>query len=105
LCSASSKPVTRCSTARTRHAQWALRTRNRVLDDHCGAIGRGPGPLVRVYFAGWTSGEVPFALRRRVPDFVGAYQDAGDQRFIFSFVSARRAYRGSEEDALHGARR
>jgi alkanesulfonate monooxygenase SsuD/methylene tetrahydromethanopterin reductase-like flavin-dependent oxidoreductase (luciferase family) len=78
------------ASASTESAQRALRERNRVLDDYCGAIGRDPGTLVRVYFAGWASWEVLFASADAFRNFVGAYQDAGVQRFIFSFVSERR---------------
>jgi hypothetical protein len=71
-------------------AQQALRERNRVLVEYCAATGRDPGTLIRVYFAGWEVRGGPFASADAFRNFVGAYEDAGVQRFIFSLVSERR---------------
>lgn len=82
----------------------ALRTRNHLLDEYCQAAGRAPSSLARLYFAGWTSGEVPFASAEAFRNFVGTYQEAGVQRFIFSFVSEEREVPPSMEGRYAGRR-
>src|SRR5262249_27657479 len=58
--------------------------------EHCQTVGRDPASLTRLYFAGWAATEVPFASADAFVNFVGAYQEAGVQRFIFSFVNEQR---------------
>ncbi|MBV9577884.1 MAG: LLM class flavin-dependent oxidoreductase [Chloroflexi bacterium] len=82
----------------------ALRSRNQVLDECCQAVGRDPSSLTRLYFAGWAAGEVPFASVDAFTNFVGAYREAGVQRFIFSFVSEQREMPPSMEGRYAGRR-
>jgi alkanesulfonate monooxygenase SsuD/methylene tetrahydromethanopterin reductase-like flavin-dependent oxidoreductase (luciferase family) len=85
-------------------ALQALQTRNHKLDEYCQSVGRAPSSLERVYFAGWASGEVPFASAGAFSEFVGTYQEAGVQRFIFSFVSEEREVPPSMEGRYAGRR-
>jgi alkanesulfonate monooxygenase SsuD/methylene tetrahydromethanopterin reductase-like flavin-dependent oxidoreductase (luciferase family) len=64
-----------------------VRERNEVLDEHCIALGRDPQTVERAYLPGWGGPERPFASSGAFQDFVGRCQEAGVQRFIFSFGS------------------
>ncbi|HEX8919420.1 MAG TPA: LLM class flavin-dependent oxidoreductase [Chloroflexota bacterium] len=64
-----------------------FRVRNQILDEYCISVGRDPGTVERAGFIGWSDCEFPFASRDAFHEFVGRYQDAGMQRFVFSFGS------------------
>jgi alkanesulfonate monooxygenase SsuD/methylene tetrahydromethanopterin reductase-like flavin-dependent oxidoreductase (luciferase family) len=66
----------------------AIRVRNRLLDEYCGALHRDPATLERGCIFGWSPAGTPFASRDAFEDFVGRYREAGVQRFVFSFGSA-----------------
>jgi hypothetical protein len=68
-----------------------VRARNRLLDEHCVALGRAPGSLERAYVVGWAEG-TPFASAEAFQDYVSRYQEAGVQRFIFEYASAAAPY-------------
>jgi alkanesulfonate monooxygenase SsuD/methylene tetrahydromethanopterin reductase-like flavin-dependent oxidoreductase (luciferase family) len=62
-----------------------IQARNRLLDEYCVSIGRDPATLERAYYAGWAKGETPFLSRDAFQEFVAQYQEAGAQRFIFTW--------------------
>jgi alkanesulfonate monooxygenase SsuD/methylene tetrahydromethanopterin reductase-like flavin-dependent oxidoreductase (luciferase family) len=64
-----------------------VRERGKLLDKYCKEIGRDPATIERAYFGGWTE-EFPFVSAEAFRDFIGAYQEAGIQRFILPFASA-----------------
>jgi alkanesulfonate monooxygenase SsuD/methylene tetrahydromethanopterin reductase-like flavin-dependent oxidoreductase (luciferase family) len=68
-------------------ATAALRERNHLLDDYCGALNRDPATLERACVFGWSPAGTPFTSRDAFEDFVGRYREAGVQRFVFSFGS------------------
>jgi alkanesulfonate monooxygenase SsuD/methylene tetrahydromethanopterin reductase-like flavin-dependent oxidoreductase (luciferase family) len=67
------------------HPLAEIRARNLLLDEYCDSIGRAPGTLERAYYAGWAKGEAPFLSRNAFQEFIAQYQEAGVQRFIFSW--------------------
>ena len=71
----------------------ACRERNLRLDEACQAIGRDSATLARLYFAGWSPAETPFASRAALEDFLARYRATGVERFIFSFASHARPLR------------
>lgn len=70
-----------------------LRQRNEQLAEQCAAIGRDPATVERAYFTGWAK-EFPFVSRDGFYDFVGRYQEAGIDRFIFLYASAGQSRQG-----------
>jgi alkanesulfonate monooxygenase SsuD/methylene tetrahydromethanopterin reductase-like flavin-dependent oxidoreductase (luciferase family) len=64
-----------------------IRERGKLLDDYCTEIGRDPATIERAYFGGWAE-EFPFVSAEAFRDFIGAYQEAGIQRFLLPFASA-----------------
>ena len=65
-----------------------VRSRNARMDDFCAAVGRAPDTLRRSILAG--GGVTPDALwssPEAFRDFVGRYQDAGVNEFIFYYPS------------------
>lgn len=64
-----------------------VRERDKLLDEWCAEIGRDPATIERAYYGGWTE-EYPFVSAEAFRDFIGAYQQAGIQRFILPFASA-----------------
>jgi alkanesulfonate monooxygenase SsuD/methylene tetrahydromethanopterin reductase-like flavin-dependent oxidoreductase (luciferase family) len=69
----------------------SVRERNRLLDEHCAALGRTPESLERAYLVGWAEG-APFASAAALEDYVGRYREAGVERFIFEYASAAAPY-------------
>jgi alkanesulfonate monooxygenase SsuD/methylene tetrahydromethanopterin reductase-like flavin-dependent oxidoreductase (luciferase family) len=69
-------------------AVQSVRDRARLLDDYCSALGRDPATVERACIAGRGGPEAPFASAEAFRDFVGRYQEAGVQRFVFCFGSA-----------------
>jgi alkanesulfonate monooxygenase SsuD/methylene tetrahydromethanopterin reductase-like flavin-dependent oxidoreductase (luciferase family) len=66
----------------------AVRSRNARMDDFCAAVGRDPDTLRRSILAG--GGVTPDALwssPEAFRDFVGRYQEAGVNEFIFYYPS------------------
>jgi alkanesulfonate monooxygenase SsuD/methylene tetrahydromethanopterin reductase-like flavin-dependent oxidoreductase (luciferase family) len=68
----------------TEQAIVSLRARNQLLDEHCADLGRDPASLERAYFFGWAI-EQPFKSAESLRDYIGRYEDAGTERFVFSF--------------------
>lgn len=60
-----------------------MRTRNAILDEHCAAIGRDPGEIVRSLY-GWAAmlPDDPWASVEAFRDVVGRYMEAGVNEFI-----------------------
>jgi alkanesulfonate monooxygenase SsuD/methylene tetrahydromethanopterin reductase-like flavin-dependent oxidoreductase (luciferase family) len=64
-----------------------MRDRNRILDDHCAAIGRDPRAIRRSFY-GWASKMAeqglpdPWASAAAFEDVVGRYAEAGVEEFI-----------------------
>jgi alkanesulfonate monooxygenase SsuD/methylene tetrahydromethanopterin reductase-like flavin-dependent oxidoreductase (luciferase family) len=69
-------------------ALGAIRERNDLLDEYCGALNRDPAAVERAGIFGWSPAGSPFTSRDAFEDFVGRYRDAGVQRFVFPFGSA-----------------
>lgn len=57
--------------------------RNRILDEHCAAIGRDPGTIIRSLY-GWASqmGIDPWASLDAFHDVIGRYQAVGVSEFL-----------------------
>jgi len=72
----------------TEEAQRSVQERNLILEEQCAALGRIPQTVERTCLAGWSGAGRPFASADAFQDFVGRYQEAGMQRFIFSLGSA-----------------
>lgn len=69
----------------TEQAVVSLRARNDLLDEHCLELGRDPASIERAYFVGWAM-ERPFESAESLHDYLGRYQEAGTERFVFSFA-------------------
>ena len=61
------------------------RERNTMLDDYCTALGRDPRTLRRSFLSGMTA-ERPFVSLQAFHDYIGRYQDAGINEFIFYWL-------------------
>jgi len=79
--------VTLPSGETVKDALRSVRERNLILEEHCAALGRDPETVERTCLAGWSGPDRPFASADAFQDFVGRYQEAGMQRFIFSLGS------------------
>jgi len=80
--------VTMPSGKTAEEAQRSVQERNLILEEQCAALGRNPQKVERTCLAGWSGAGRPFASADAFQDFVGRYQEAGMQRFIFSLGSA-----------------
>jgi alkanesulfonate monooxygenase SsuD/methylene tetrahydromethanopterin reductase-like flavin-dependent oxidoreductase (luciferase family) len=60
-----------------------MRERNAILDEHCAAIGRDPGTIVRSLY-GWAAmmPADPWASSDAFADVVGRYSEAGVNEFL-----------------------
>jgi alkanesulfonate monooxygenase SsuD/methylene tetrahydromethanopterin reductase-like flavin-dependent oxidoreductase (luciferase family) len=86
-----------------RHTEWErsqatclefVRSRNVQMDDFCAAVSRDPNTLRRSILAGGgVTPDEPWASPEAFRDFVGRYQSAGVDEFIFYYPS--RAERAS----------
>jgi alkanesulfonate monooxygenase SsuD/methylene tetrahydromethanopterin reductase-like flavin-dependent oxidoreductase (luciferase family) len=68
-----------------------LDERNRILDEHCAAIGRDPRAIIRSLY-GWASkmGADPWESPEAFLDVVGRYREAGISEFILDAPPAAR---------------
>lgn len=68
-----------------------LAERNRILDEHCAAIGRDPATIVRSLY-GWAARleDDPWASPQAFVDFIGPYREAGINEFIIDKPSDAR---------------
>ena len=65
-------------------ASAEVAARNRFLDDRCGALGRDPSELRRIFlWAPWVQAIDPWASVGAFDDFVGRYRAAGVTDLIF----------------------
>ena len=57
--------------------------RNRILDEHCAAVGRDPSAIIRSLY-GWASklGADPWSSTDAFRDVIGRYQEAGISEFL-----------------------
>lgn len=71
--------------ASTKEASALTRERNQMLDEYCAAHGRDPQTLRRSFLSGMTT-DKPFASVQAFHDFVGHYQEAGIDEFLFYWL-------------------
>ena len=63
--------------------------RGALLDRLAREAGRDPAAIRRTFFAGYTR-DTPFASAQALRDFIGRYQAAGIQEFVFGFAPGMR---------------
>jgi alkanesulfonate monooxygenase SsuD/methylene tetrahydromethanopterin reductase-like flavin-dependent oxidoreductase (luciferase family) len=63
----------------------ATKERGEQLDQYALEAGRDPAQIGRTYFVGYSSDQ-PFASEEALIDFIGRYQEAGIDEFVFGYV-------------------